>query len=68
MEKFTQDVRTIADWLKQCGIVTVAMQCTGLYWLPVYKVLVDPVRRKPYHPPQLRPWWFLTCSTRQLGA
>jgi len=25
---FTQDVRAIADWLKQCGIVTVAMQST----------------------------------------
>jgi hypothetical protein len=31
---FTQDVRAIADWLKQCGIVTVAMQSTGVYWLP----------------------------------
>jgi transposase len=38
---FTQDVRAIADWLKQCGIVTVAMQSTGVYWLPVYEVLVE---------------------------
>src|SRR4051794_5862234 len=38
---FTQDVRGIADWLKQCGIVTVAMQSTGVYWLPVYEVLVE---------------------------
>src|SRR3954454_6454336 len=29
---FTQDVRAIADWLKQCGIVTVAMQSTGVYF------------------------------------
>src|SRR5947208_6341736 len=28
-------------WLKQCGIVTVAMQSTGVYWLPVYEVLVE---------------------------
>ena len=38
---FTQDVRALADWLKQCGIVTVAMQSTGVYWLPVYEVLVE---------------------------
>ena len=38
---FTQDVRAIADWLKQCGIVMVAMQSTGVYWLPVYEVLVE---------------------------
>jgi hypothetical protein len=38
---FTQDVRAIADWLKQCGIVTVAMQSTGVYWLPVYELLVE---------------------------
>src|SRR3954447_5049339 len=38
---FTQDVRAIADWLKQCGIVTVAMQSTGVYWLPVYEALVE---------------------------
>ena len=27
----------LADWLKSCGIETVAMQSTGVYWLPVYE-------------------------------
>src|SRR3954452_7432827 len=33
--------RRFQIWLKQCGIVTVAMQSTGVYWLPVYEVLVE---------------------------
>src|SRR5438067_12692691 len=37
---FTQDVRAIADWLKQCGSVTVAMQSTDVSWLRVYVLLV----------------------------
>lgn len=28
-----------ADWLKQCGIETVAMESTGVYWIPVFQVL-----------------------------
>jgi transposase len=29
----------MADWLKQCGIRTVAMQSTGVYWVAVYEIL-----------------------------
>jgi transposase len=29
----------MAEWLKQCGIRTVAMQSTGVYWIPVYDIL-----------------------------
>ena len=29
----------MAEWLKKCGIRTVAMQSTGVYWIPVYDVL-----------------------------
>ena len=36
---FTEDLHRLADWLKSCGIVTVAMQSTGVYWLPVYEIL-----------------------------
>jgi transposase len=38
---FTEDLRRLADWLKSCGIDTVAMQSTGVYWLPVYEVLAE---------------------------
>jgi transposase len=40
-ECFTQDLGAMADWLNQCGIVTVAMQSTGVYWLPAYEILVE---------------------------
>jgi len=29
---FTQDLYALADWLKQCGIRTVAMESTGVYF------------------------------------
>jgi transposase len=38
---FTEDLHRLADWLKSCGIVTVAMQSTGVYWLPVYEILTE---------------------------
>jgi transposase len=31
---FTEDLRRMAGWLKSRGIDTVAMQSTGVYWLP----------------------------------
>jgi len=31
----------MGDWLKQCGIQTVAMQSTGVYWIPVYDILEE---------------------------
>lgn len=40
-ECFTEDLNKMADWLLQCGIKTVAMQSTGVYWLPVYEILVQ---------------------------
>jgi transposase len=36
---WTADVRRMAAWLKSCGITTVAMQSTGVYWIAVYDVL-----------------------------
>lgn len=38
---FTEDLRRMGDWLKACGIDTIAMQSTGVYWLPVYEVLAE---------------------------
>src|ERR1700720_315467 len=35
----TAELKAMADWLKQCGIRTVAMQSTGVYWIAVYDVL-----------------------------
>jgi transposase len=36
---FTADLVELADWLEQCGIETVAMESTGVYWIPLYQVL-----------------------------
>ena len=36
---FTADLHRLADWLQQCGVTTVAMQSTGVYWIPLYEVL-----------------------------
>lgn len=38
---FTQDLHALADWLEACGIDTVAMESTGVYWIPLYEVLED---------------------------
>src|SRR5215467_9019928 len=35
----TAELRKMAEWLKQCGIRTVAMQSTGVYWIAVYDIL-----------------------------
>ena len=38
---FTADLYRLADWLKEKGIDTVAMQSTGAYWVPLYEVLAQ---------------------------
>lgn len=35
---WTSDLNCMAEWLKSCGIRTVAMQSTGVYWFAVYDV------------------------------
>ncbi len=36
---FTEDINTMATWLKKCGIKSVAMESTGVYWIPVYQII-----------------------------
>jgi uncharacterized protein YceK len=36
---FTCDLRALADWLQQCRIDTVAMESTGVYWIPIFPIL-----------------------------
>ena len=40
-ECFTADLYRLADWLHSCGVKTVALQSTGVYWIPLYDVLVE---------------------------
>ena len=36
---FTEDLEKMAKWLVSCGVTTVAMESTGVYWIPPYDVL-----------------------------
>jgi transposase len=36
---FTADLEALATWLKQCGVTTVAMESTGVYWIPLFELL-----------------------------
>lgn len=38
---FTADLLRLADWLKACRIKTVAMEATGVYWIPVFEILEE---------------------------
>jgi transposase len=33
------DLRAIADWLAECGVTTVALESTGVYWVPLFELL-----------------------------
>ena len=38
---FTTELYRLVDWLAQCGIKTVAMESTGVYWIPLYEILEE---------------------------
>jgi transposase len=40
-ECFTADLHRMADWLQSCGVRAVAMQSTGVYWIPLYEILEE---------------------------
>jgi transposase len=40
-ECFTADLYRLAEWLRSCGVKTVAMQSTGVYWIPLYDILEE---------------------------
>ena len=35
---FTRDLHELADWFRACGVTSVAMESTGVYWIPVFEV------------------------------
>lgn len=35
----TGDLKALADWFERCGVRTIAMESTGVYWIPVYEIL-----------------------------
>ncbi len=38
---YTGDLESLADWLTACGVTTVAMESTGVFWIPLYDLLAS---------------------------
>jgi len=38
-DSFTGDLHRLADWMESCGVRTVAMESTSVYWMPLYSIL-----------------------------
>lgn len=38
-DTFTEDLLALRDWLKECGVQTVAMESTSVYWIPLFQIL-----------------------------
>jgi hypothetical protein len=36
---FTADLHRLVDWFTQCGVETVVMESTSVYWIPVFELL-----------------------------
>lgn len=40
-QSFTTDLHDMAKWLKSCGITSIAMESTGIYWIPAFEILEE---------------------------
>jgi len=40
-DTFTPDLYALADWLAACQVDRVAMESTGVYWIPIYEILEE---------------------------
>jgi transposase len=38
---FTPDLQALAEWLTACRVTTVAMESTGVYWIPIFELLEE---------------------------
>ncbi len=38
-DTFTRDLHDLADWFQSCGVTSVAMESTGVYWIPAFEIL-----------------------------
>ena len=38
-QSFTGDLHRLGDWLEEVGVTTVAMESTGIYWIPLFEIL-----------------------------
>src|SRR5947207_13742635 len=38
-DTFTTDLHRLVDWFAECGVETVVMESTSVYWIPVFELL-----------------------------
>ena len=38
-ETFTEDLLAVRDWLQACGVDSIALESTGVYWIPLFQIL-----------------------------
>ena len=38
-QSFTTDLHRLSQWLREAGVTSVAMESTGVYWIPVFEIL-----------------------------
>lgn len=38
-QSFTSDLHDMAKWLKSCEVTSIAMESTGIYWIPAFEIL-----------------------------
>jgi len=36
---FTNDLHRLVDWFTECGVETVVMESTSVYWIPIFELL-----------------------------
>jgi transposase len=56
----TADLHEIAGWLKKCGIKTVALESTGVYWIPLFELLDS----EGFHVKLVEPGQLSLCGAR----
>lgn len=40
-QSFTTGLHEMAKWLQSCGVTSIAMESTGIYWIPAFEILED---------------------------
>jgi len=38
-QSFTTDLHSLSRWLREIGVTSIAMESTGIYWIPVFEIL-----------------------------
>jgi transposase len=51
-QSFTEDLEALAQWLTQCDVDVVAMESTGVYWIPLYELTPRGMERSRRHVPR----------------